>query len=49
VGHRGGLAAHRPSPALAELTGRLGGKVAGGLDVQILQPHPAGKAELGAL
>jgi quinol monooxygenase YgiN len=43
------LAVHGKSPALAELTGRLKGKIAGGLDVQVLRPHPAGKAELGAL
>jgi quinol monooxygenase YgiN len=43
------LAAHGKSPALAELTSRLEGKITGGLDVQILQPHPAGKPELGVL
>jgi quinol monooxygenase YgiN len=43
------LAAHGHSPALTDLTGRLEGKTEGAPDVQVLQPHPAGKPELGTV
>jgi quinol monooxygenase YgiN len=43
------LAVHSRGPALAELTQALDGRTEGRLDVQILQPHPAGTAAQGAL
>ena len=43
------LAAHSRGAALAELTQALDGRTEGPLDVQILQPHPAGTATQGAL
>jgi quinol monooxygenase YgiN len=43
------LAAHDKGAALAELGKALAGKLAGKLDVQVLQPHPAGTSELGTV
>jgi quinol monooxygenase YgiN len=43
------LAAHGRGAAIAELGKRLDGLVEGGSDLQILQPHPAGTADQGAL
>ena len=43
------LAKHSRGAALAELNEALSGRLAGALDVQILQPHPAGTAAQGAL
>ena len=43
------LAAHGRGGAIAELGKRLGGLVEPGLDVQALQPHPAGTPDLGIL
>lgn len=36
------LQAHSVSPAFQALTAALDGKMAAGMDVQVLQPHPAG-------
>ncbi|GAA3286320.1 putative quinol monooxygenase [Arthrobacter citreus] len=41
------LQAHSVSPAFQALTAALEGKLAGEMDVQVLQPHPAGTAEQG--
>jgi len=43
------LAAHARSPAFAELASRLEGKLDAELDVQVLQPRPAGTAGRGLL
>jgi quinol monooxygenase YgiN len=43
------LAAHGRSPAFAELANRLKGKLDAELDVQVLQPRPAGMEERGLL
>ncbi len=43
------LATHSRGPALAELTQALDGRTEGAPDVQVLQPHPAGTPEQGAL
>jgi len=43
------LESHGRGPALADLRARLDGKLIGGLDVQVLRPHPAGTAEQGAI
>jgi len=43
------LAVHARGPALAELNQALDGRTEGQLDVQILQPHPAGMPEQGTL
>ena len=43
------LAEHARGPALAELNQALDGRTEGQLDVQILQPRPAGTPEQGAL
>jgi quinol monooxygenase YgiN len=43
------LAGHARGPVLAELNQALDGRTEGRLDVQILQPHPAGTPEQGAL
>jgi quinol monooxygenase YgiN len=43
------LAVHACGPALAELNQALDGRTEGQLDVQILQPHPAGTPEQGTL
>jgi quinol monooxygenase YgiN len=43
------LDAHSRGPALAELNKELAGKVAGDIDVQVLQPHPAGTPQQGTL
>lgn len=43
------LASHGRGSALAELTHRLEGKLIGGLDVQVLRPHPAGTTQQGAI
>jgi len=40
---------HAKRPALADLLSDLQGRLSGPLDVQVLEPHPAGKARLGAL
>jgi quinol monooxygenase YgiN len=40
---------HGKGPALAELGAALNGKIVGGLDVQVLQPHPAGTPHQGTL
>jgi quinol monooxygenase YgiN len=45
----GAPATHSRGPALAELTQALDGRTEGPLDVQVLQPHPAGTPEQGAL
>lgn len=36
------LQAHSASPAFKALTAALDGKLSGEMDVQVLQPHPAG-------
>lgn len=41
--------AHSKGPALAELVGRLDGKLARPMDIQVLRPHPAGTARQGTL
>ena len=43
------LAEHSRGPALAELNQALSGRLEGGPDVQILQPHPAGTPDQGTL
>ncbi len=43
------LATHGRGEALAELNRALEGRIAGGLDVQILAPHPVGTPEQGTL
>jgi quinol monooxygenase YgiN len=43
------LDGHSKSAAMAELTSRLADKLDGALDVQVLQPHPAGTTDQGAL
>lgn len=43
------LQAHSVSPAFQALTAALEGKMAADMDVQILQPHPAGTAEQGQI
>ncbi|HWG60228.1 MAG TPA: putative quinol monooxygenase [Streptosporangiaceae bacterium] len=43
------LATHSQGDAVAELNAALEGLVAGPVDVQVLQPHPAGTTEQGAL
>jgi quinol monooxygenase YgiN len=43
------LAVHGRGEALAALGARLNGKLEGGLDVQVLQPHPAGTPQQGTL
>jgi quinol monooxygenase YgiN len=43
------LEAHSTGDALKELTQRIKGKIVGGLDVQVLQPHPAGTPQQGSL
>jgi quinol monooxygenase YgiN len=43
------LNAHLKAPALADLGGRLDGKLASPTDIQLLQPHPAGTTQQGTL
>ncbi|HEY5351971.1 MAG TPA: putative quinol monooxygenase [Streptosporangiaceae bacterium] len=43
------LAEHSRGPALAELNKALSGRLEGELDVQILQPHPAGTHDQGTV
>jgi quinol monooxygenase YgiN len=43
------LDAHLKAPALAELGGRLAGKLASPTQIQLLRAHPAGTPEQGAL
>lgn len=43
------LQAHSASPAFQALTAALDGKLAAEMDVQILQPHPAGTTEQGQI
>jgi quinol monooxygenase YgiN len=43
------LAEHSRGPALAELNKALSGRLEGGLDVQILKPHPAGTPDQGTV
>jgi quinol monooxygenase YgiN len=43
------LTEHSRSPALAELNQALNGRLEGGLDVQVLRPHPAGTPAQGTL
>ncbi|MBP3036220.1 antibiotic biosynthesis monooxygenase [Arthrobacter sp. zg-ZUI100] len=43
------LQAHSVSPAFKALTAALEGKMAADMDVQVLQPHPAGSAGQGLL
>jgi quinol monooxygenase YgiN len=40
---------HSRGPALAELNEALKGRLAEGLDVQVLRPHPAGTADQGTV
>lgn len=40
---------HSRGAALADLRSPLDGKLTTGLDVQVLEPHPAGNAQKGAL
>jgi quinol monooxygenase YgiN len=40
---------HSRGAALADLRSALDGKLTTGLDVQVLEPHPAGNAQKGAL
>jgi quinol monooxygenase YgiN len=46
---RDAFAAHGSSQALADLVAALAGKLVGGLDVQVLTPHPVGDPGKGAL
>jgi len=39
---------HSQGAALADLRSALAGKLSTGLDVQVLEPHPAGNAHKGA-
>ena len=41
------MQAHSVSPAFKALTAALDGKLAAEMDVQVLQPHPAGTPEQG--
>src|ERR1700678_3378310 len=43
------LEVHGTGDALTELTQRINGKIIGRLDVQVLQPHPAGTPQQGSL
>jgi quinol monooxygenase YgiN len=43
------LAEHSRGPALAELSQALAGRLEGGLDVQVLRPHPAGTPDQGTV
>jgi quinol monooxygenase YgiN len=43
------LDAHGKGPALAELGSALAGKTVGDIDVQVLQPHPAGTPQQGTV
>ncbi|HTJ34815.1 MAG TPA: antibiotic biosynthesis monooxygenase [Dactylosporangium sp.] len=43
------MSAHGEGPVLAGLLSALQGKLRGTLDVQVLEPHPAGAADKGAL
>jgi quinol monooxygenase YgiN len=43
------LTTHLNAPVLAELGGRLNGKLAKPTEIQLLRAHPAGTAEQGAL
>jgi quinol monooxygenase YgiN len=43
------LAEHGRGPAPAELTQALAGRTEGDIDVQVLQPHPAGTPNQGTL
>lgn len=43
------LQVHGRGPALAALNERIGNKVVGGFDVQVLRPHPAGTEAQGVL
>ena len=43
------LAEHSHGAALAELNKALSGRLEGGLDVQVLSPHPAGTPAQGTL
>ena len=40
---------HLQGAALADLRSALQGKLSSGLDAQVLEPHPAGNAQKGAL
>jgi quinol monooxygenase YgiN len=43
------LAGHGRGPALAELSQAQAGRTEGDIDVQVLQPHPAGTPDQGTL
>ena len=43
------LAAHAAAAALADLRGELNDLVTGDLDIQVMNPHPAGVPKRGAL
>lgn len=43
------LEQHSKGDALRELTHRIDGRIVGRLDVQVLEPHPAGTPQLGSL
>jgi quinol monooxygenase YgiN len=43
------LGEHSRGPALAELNEALNGRLEGGLDVQVLRPHPAGTPDQGTV
>ena len=43
------LASHSRGSALADLTHLLDNKLIGGLDVQVLRPHPAGTTQQGTI
>lgn len=43
------LAEHARGPALADLNQALAGRTEGGIDVQVLRPHPAGTPDQGTL
>ena len=40
---------HSQGAALADLRSELAGKLSTGLDVQVLEPHPAGDTQRGAM
>jgi quinol monooxygenase YgiN len=43
------LDTHSRGPALADLGPQLEGRLAGAIDVQVLQPHPAGTPQQGTV
>jgi quinol monooxygenase YgiN len=46
---RDALVAHGQGTAMVQFRTRLSGKIIGGVEVQVLTPHPAGSPEQGTL